>query len=219
MSRGDALPGSTDLAELASTTGGALIRLRGTEGLSRAVARAMPQPLGRYEVDFELPQGFDRRAEHRLGIVLSTSATEISVAQLFMLDRVAGPSAPPAWPWAVVGTALGLIGIIIFIRRPVGRLIVTGGPEDGCSYALHALPISIGAAHDNDILLEAASSSGSHARLERRGFTIELSDEDSEHGSFVNGERVRRRALVHRDVIRLGPGAEFMFLRGPACRL
>lgn len=218
MSGGDAFPGAADLEDLASTTGGALIRLRGTEGLSRAVVHAVQQPLGRYEVSFELPRSFDQRAEHRLGIVLRTSAGEISVEQLFMLSRVAGPPVPPAWPGAVAGTALGLIGIIIFMRRPVCRLIVTGGTEDGCSYALHALPISIGAAHDNDILLEEASVSRSHARLERRGVTIELSDGDSEHGSFVNGERVRRRALVHRDVIQLGPGAEFIFERGLSCR-
>jgi pSer/pThr/pTyr-binding forkhead associated (FHA) protein len=63
----------------------------------------------------------------------------------------------------------------------------------------------------NDLVFPEGRVSRNHAVLERRGSAIELSDLNSENGTFVNGDRITRRRLAQGDRIRLGGSVELTF--------
>jgi pSer/pThr/pTyr-binding forkhead associated (FHA) protein len=96
-------------------------------------------------------------------------------------------------------------------RRALFLLVVESGPEEGSWFEVYGAPITLGAAHGNDLLLFEPLVSRNHAVLERRGRSIEIVDLNSENGTFVNGERVSRRVLADGDTIRLGASVELTF--------
>ena len=73
----------------------------------------------------------------------------------------------------------------------------------------------MGRRSDADIILNHRLASRQHANIVREGDEWVLVDLQSTHGTWVNGERVQRRALKSRDRIRLGQdGLELLFLAG-----
>ena len=73
---------------------------------------------------------------------------------------------------------------------------------------------TIGRKRSNDIVVEDAAVSRTHAVLLRRSEGWFISDAESVHGTFVNGEKTdgRQQVLID-DMIRVG-NTEFRFLRG-----
>ncbi len=61
-----------------------------------------------------------------------------------------------------------------------------------------------------DVVVPEATVSRKHARLFWDEGELVLEDLGSSGGTFVNGERVRRRAVVPGDLVRLGPRVEFV---------
>ena len=73
---------------------------------------------------------------------------------------------------------------------------------------------TIGRKRSNDIVVEDAAVSRTHAVLLRRSEGWFISDAESVHGTFVNGEKtVGRQQVLIDDMIRVG-NTEFRFLRG-----
>ena len=73
---------------------------------------------------------------------------------------------------------------------------------------------TIGRKRSNDIVVEDAAVSRTHAVLLRRSEGWFISDAESVHGTFVNGEKTQgRQQVLIDDVIRVG-NTEFRFLRG-----
>ena len=73
---------------------------------------------------------------------------------------------------------------------------------------------TIGRKRSNDIVVEDAAVSRTHAVLLRRSEGWFISDAESVHGTFVNGEKTQGRKQVFiDDVIRVG-NTEYRFLRG-----
>ena len=73
---------------------------------------------------------------------------------------------------------------------------------------------TIGRKRSNDIVVEDAAVSRTHAVLLRRSEGWFISDAESVHGTFVNGEKTEgRKQVLIDDVIRVG-NTEFQFLRG-----
>lgn len=64
--------------------------------------------------------------------------------------------------------------------------------------------ITIGRAPDNDIVIADRTVSARHAEVVSVGEDQIVIDQGSLGGTFVNGERVSRRILAHRDVIEFG---------------
>jgi pSer/pThr/pTyr-binding forkhead associated (FHA) protein len=106
----------------------------------------------------------------------------------------------------VAGTAF-----VALQRRQQGLLVHDGGADEGVWYEIFAFPITVGGADGNDIVLASAQVSRNHAVLERRGRTVELADLNSENGTFVNGERIVRRALADGDRVSLGPAVHLIY--------
>src|SRR5215210_6113539 len=67
------------------------------------------------------------------------------------------------------------------------------------------LPVQIGRAPENDLPLNATSVSRRHARLERSGGGITLSDEGSTNGTFVDGRRIATAPLPDGGTFVIGP--------------
>ena len=73
---------------------------------------------------------------------------------------------------------------------------------------------AIGRKRSNDIVVEDAAVSKTHAVLLRRDAGWFINDTESLHGTFVNGKRVTERMQLYiNDIIRVG-NSEFQFLRG-----
>jgi phosphoserine phosphatase RsbU/P len=72
----------------------------------------------------------------------------------------------------------------------------------------------IGRRETNDLRLAGSEVSRDHAHIAVEGNEFVLRDRNSRYGTYVNGEQVTERVLVHGDQIRLGRagGAEMVFL-------
>jgi serine phosphatase RsbU (regulator of sigma subunit) len=79
---------------------------------------------------------------------------------------------------------------------------------------LHRLPFVIGRRTTADLQVSNTDVSREHAEICRDGETYLLRDKQSRFGTYVNGEPVSERRLVHGDAIRLGhrDGVEMVFL-------
>jgi sulfite reductase (NADPH) flavoprotein alpha-component len=67
------------------------------------------------------------------------------------------------------------------------------------------LPVTIGrSAEFSAVVIQDRTISRQHARLEMEGQQLVVSDLDSANGTFVNDERIQRRALMPEDQIRIG---------------
>jgi serine phosphatase RsbU (regulator of sigma subunit) len=95
------------------------------------------------------------------------------------------------------------------------RLVV---PQPGGfrTVAVARYPFRIGRHHENDLVLAEADVSRHHAEIVREGERYFLSDTNSRFGTFLNGERIERQALVHGDQVQLGspnhPALEFQLV-------
>lgn len=80
-----------------------------------------------------------------------------------------------------------------------GYLVLQGGERIA---AVHDL--SLGRAPQCDVVLEDVKASRRHARLVVQGSVVELEDLDSSNGTYLNGNRVKRKLLRDGDEIRIG---------------
>lgn len=150
-------------------------------------------------------------------------------------DLLVPPTAArtPEMPWGLVialaAVAGGAAVIAVLSRR---RGATTGGREtagdagevvglrsvQGAGYGdlipLRQGGLSIGRAPNNHVVLNDSRVSARHARILARADAYYLEDLQSTNGTFVDGERVSRRALQHGDVIRFDR-YQFVFQRGP----
>jgi sulfite reductase alpha subunit-like flavoprotein len=85
------------------------------------------------------------------------------------------------------------------------RLVITNRRSGSLSEHVNDLPITIGrVAQFNTIVVADAAVSRQHARLEHDGENLVLVDLNSANGTFVNRERIQRRALRADDQITIG---------------
>jgi pSer/pThr/pTyr-binding forkhead associated (FHA) protein len=115
--------------------------------------------------------------------------------------------------WLLPGAVLLLAGLAWALsrRRQRGLLVHDRDADDGVWYELFAFPVTIGGAAGNDLVLPDPLVSRNHATLERRGRTVELVDLNSENGTFVNGERISRRALADGDRLSFGRNVHLIY--------
>lgn len=90
-------------------------------------------------------------------------------------------------------------------------LEIVDGPEAGCRYEIFDLPITLGAAAGNDIVIADSTVSRAHALLEEAAGAIEIVDQNSRHGTFVNGEPIDRVRLASGDHVMLSENFGFRY--------
>lgn len=93
------------------------------------------------------------------------------------------------------------------------RLVLEPGTPRERSFPLRPGKTTIGRTEDNDIALLDKGLSRLHAEIHVVGDRLEVLDQASRNGTFVNGVRVKRQSLQPGDVLRLG-GVELVLLEG-----
>ena len=81
-------------------------------------------------------------------------------------------------------------------------------------FAIRGIAASIGRSPDQDLVLKEAFVSRRHARIVRENGSFEIVDQNSSHGTFLNGNRVERARLRSGDNLQFGSlnAASFRFL-------
>lgn len=85
-----------------------------------------------------------------------------------------------------------------------GLLIVRSGPTAGARYLLDTDVTTVGRHPEADIFFDDVTVSRRHAEITRNGTSFEIIDQRSLNGTYVNGERVDRGALVNGAEVRVG---------------
>jgi two-component system, cell cycle response regulator len=92
-------------------------------------------------------------------------------------------------------------------------LIYPTGTDMGRRFTLDGDALIIGRGSDSDIVVDLDSVSRRHAKIERRGAVVMISDLGSTNGTYVNELQVDSRALADGDQVKIG-NAIFKFLSG-----
>jgi len=72
------------------------------------------------------------------------------------------------------------------------------------TFAIHGDSITIGRSPDQDLVLKEAFVSRRHALITRKNGNFEVIDQNSSHGTYVNGKRVERASLNSGDSLQFG---------------
>ena len=68
----------------------------------------------------------------------------------------------------------------------------------------HSAAVTIGRLPDNTIVIDNSAVSSRHVRIAREGPQFVVEDLESTNGTFVNGDKITKRALRHGDTILVG---------------
>jgi pSer/pThr/pTyr-binding forkhead associated (FHA) protein len=90
------------------------------------------------------------------------------------------------------------------VEAIMDKLIVTSRQGGRKLIDLDRPRMTIGRAPGSDLPVETPLASRVHALLSTRSDGVYVSDLDSSNGTFVNGRKIERHLLRHRDVIRVG---------------
>ena len=82
--------------------------------------------------------------------------------------------------------------------------IVRSGPTAGARYLLDTDVTTVGRHPEADIFFDDVTVSRRHAEITRSAAAFEIVDQRSLNGTYVNGERVDRAALVNGSEVRIG---------------
>jgi pSer/pThr/pTyr-binding forkhead associated (FHA) protein len=84
------------------------------------------------------------------------------------------------------------------------RIVVTNGPNRGLAIEVGAAPITVGHHESRDLPLKDDRISRLHARIERQGQEVVLTDLGSTNGTFINGALTKTAILQPGDIIVMG---------------
>jgi Mg-chelatase subunit ChlD len=114
---------------------------------------------------------------------------------------------PSEWFYFGVGILVLLVALVAWLMvnrgRIVGRLVFENGPRSGEVAVIRRMRTSIGALPDNDIVIGVDTVSKYHVLIFRKGRELEIEDQNSKNGTYVNGIRVRTSPLQPGDRIRI----------------
>jgi serine phosphatase RsbU (regulator of sigma subunit) len=91
----------------------------------------------------------------------------------------------------------------------LSRTLIYSDPDGQHTVVLDRPSTSIGRSPGQDVVLRDPATSRQHAVILRDGETFTVVDQNSTHGTFLNGVRVQRAVLAPEDVLQLGS------LKGP----
>ena len=80
----------------------------------------------------------------------------------------------------------------------------------------HTAAVTVGRLPDNTIVIDNSAVSSRHIRIAREGPQFVVEDLESTNGTFVNGDKITKRALRHGDTILVGKHKIFFDRMGEA---
>lgn len=97
-------------------------------------------------------------------------------------------------------------------NQTAARLVVEQGPEPGQTFTLSTAPQTIGRSANNAIVINDAEISRRHVQLTPQSGSFVIEDLGSTNGTFVNGIRLNRPALLkHGDSVAFGDTIRLRF--------
>ena len=106
---------------------------------------------------------------------------------------------------AAVGAAAGTTGESWpMTQAPAAWLLFQSGPNTGQSVPLGMPSVSVGRSTENDVVIEDAAVSRTHARISRDGDRYYIEDMGSMSGTLVDGATVTKTLLVSGGSLKLG---------------
>lgn len=84
------------------------------------------------------------------------------------------------------------------------KLIVTKNNQEITQVHLERTVVTIGRKHVNDLHLDDLGVSGTHAKILTVGNDSFIEDLNSTNGTYVNGNRIQKKALKDQDTIKIG---------------
>jgi hypothetical protein len=127
--------------------------------------------------------------------------------------RTSGPQGTQLFSAGELHSYAQAAGLNVAVRASTREPILqgVGAATAGKRFALQSGRQTIGRGSDNDIVIDDASVSSSHAWIINQHGRHVIMNTLSTNGTFVNDRRVHETALRHGDRVRLGQ-AEFVFL-------
>lgn len=83
-------------------------------------------------------------------------------------------------------------------------LVIVEGHRSGTTYTLEEGAIQVGRGAKSTIFLDDVTVSRNHAQVKVEGEDVVLSDAGSLNGTYLNGKRVEKAKLKHKDDIQIG---------------
>ena len=122
-----------------------------------------------------------------------------------------GAEASRAIGFCVVGGCAGLmIGLVEMISKEAW-LVMTEGPLKGKQFIIYKDPTVIGSSPRSEIyLFKDPSIEPAHAVIHTIRDGYEIEDKDTPDGTWINGQRIKRKRLMTGDEIRIGK-AQFTY--------
>jgi hypothetical protein len=202
------------LRQLADQTGGAVTNATSAASLPDLLPALAGRALDRWVLTFRAPQWERSRSRHAISLTVDAGGSQRRCDDTYdTADALPGEWWRSPLPWLSLLAVLLVAGaaFLLLRRRQQGLLVHDGDEDDGVWYEVFAFPVTVGGAGGNDIVVANDQVSRNHAVLERRGRVVELADLNSENGTFVNGERIVRRALADGDRLSLGPAVHLIY--------
>jgi len=84
------------------------------------------------------------------------------------------------------------------------KLVCIKGEDKGKEFILSEKVITFGRSGESDIILKDYKASRKHAKIIKEGSKLVIQDGKSLNGTFVNGERIKKKVLNNRDEIMMG---------------
>src|SRR4029453_5972094 len=121
--------------------------------------------------------------------------------------RAADCMVGPSWPiWQKSGGARNMPKLVLLFE---GRVLKETAVSPTAA-------VTIGRQPDNTIVIDNSAVSSRHVRIAREGPQFVAEDLESTNGTFVNGEKITKRALRHGDTILVGKHKIFFDRMGEA---
>jgi sigma-B regulation protein RsbU (phosphoserine phosphatase) len=111
---------------------------------------------------------------------------------------------------------MSIQSVTMHLSQPAVSLAVVEGSITK-NVPVHCIPFTVGRRPEKDLVISDARVSRDHAVIVMEGSDYWLEDKGSKHGTFVNGERIRRHKLSNNDKIEFGAreGIHVIFNPGP----
>jgi hypothetical protein len=116
-----------------------------------------------------------------------------------------GGEASRAVGLALIGAVAGLmIGLVEMLTKDAWLLMIDG-PLKGKQFIVYKNPTIIGSSPRSEIyLFKDLEIESSHARITSARDMYEIEDLETQAGTLVNGQKIKRQQLKHGDIIQIG---------------
>jgi hypothetical protein len=216
MRLGDAgaSPEAERLRRLAASTGGALTGITSPASVAASLPPLASRALDDWVLEFDASQWSRDAERQQLDVAVEAGGARRAASLNYAtVEALLSPwwKSPLAWLVPLVALLFGAAAWALTRRRQRGLLVHDHDGDDGVWYELFGFPVTLGGAAGNDLVFQHPQVSRNHATLERRGNVVELVDLNSENGTFVNGDRITRRALADGDRLSFGKSVHLIY--------